>query len=260
MATKQPLPVHVGTILKNSTELHDIEYEVSFSIYINTFFKRMISEELLGKEKGVRIYSEDFYKGLIFLDYFCGVIEGNYAVRDNLVTLSKKLRELEKEKKLDNELSYLRLEAVIGEAGLYAQDHEPDYYSNKATVKSIEERYTQKHIPVDTSTAIRADPYYEALGLMVCDMISDANKPLVENVSSRVELQAFVCCDLIINYLQDKTATSRINDALSQKEYLKASLQSIEALAQYVDKDKLSDQIDKYFSKAINDANKKTHS
>jgi hypothetical protein len=259
MATKQEISEHIGTILKNSPELHNLEYEVGFSIYVNTFVKRMVSDKLFDSEKGVRIHSDDFYKGSVFLDYFCDVIEGNYMVRDNLVTISKKLRELEKKEKIDKGISYLNLESVIGEVGLYAKEHDADYYTQASTLKQIIERYAREHKPLEPSQSIKADPYYEALGLMIYDMVSDENKHLLVDTSCRVELKALVFADSIAGYLKKKENAAQINTILGQKEFLKASLGAIEFLAQEITMEEAYSNIQNYFNERMNDGSKKTH-
>jgi len=125
MKNKQDLEVHVGTLLKNLPEQHDIEFKVGFNLHSNTFFQKLVSKELI--EKGVRIHTDDFYKGLVFLDYFCGVIENDYRVCDNLVKISKALRKAEKEKGEDKNASYLKLGVVVEEATLCAKENSDDY-------------------------------------------------------------------------------------------------------------------------------------
>ena len=92
MTTKQDLATRVGTLVKNLPELHDVEYKVVYNLHENTFFQKLISEKVL---KDVRVRPVDYFKALVFLTYFTGVIEEDYTVCENLVKISKALREEE---------------------------------------------------------------------------------------------------------------------------------------------------------------------
>ena len=94
MTTEEKTLNHLGTLIKNIKPLHDFEAEVGFNLHSLTFFKRLVPKEIM--DKNVRVRPDAFYKGLIFLDYFCNIIADNYDVCDNLIVISKSLRKLEK--------------------------------------------------------------------------------------------------------------------------------------------------------------------
>lgn len=192
MKSKQNLAERIGLLLKNLPELHDREYTVGFNMHENTFFRKLVSDALL--EKGVRVKPADYFKALLFLDYFSGVLEDDYKVCDNLVTISKKLREDEKASGKNTNASYLNIETVVEEAGLCAAEREAGFYSSKPRLKAIRKMYDSCNAKVDFgSPSIRkGEPYYEAIGLKVCELVSEKRRNMLENAASRAEVLALV--------------------------------------------------------------------
>jgi hypothetical protein len=230
MANKENLVTHVGTLMKNLPELHDIEFKVGFNLNENTFFQKLIQKDLL--EKGVRVKPVDYFRALGFLSYFTGVIEDDYNVCDNLVTISKKLREVEKKAGLDGEYAYVKLGTVVMEAGLCAQERGNEHYSDPLTIEAIRSRFENQGPIVDfgSENLRKADPYYIAMGHKVYDTVSEERREFLEGVSSRGDLIALIFSDCIMGVLDDKNYISNINQTLSGKNYFGASAAAMEGL------------------------------
>lgn len=231
MKSKQNLVTRVGTLIKNLSALHDLEYEVGVNLHTTTFFQKLVSKEVL--EKGVRVKPLDYFKALVFLDYFTSVIEDDYRLCDNLLTISKILRKDEKEKDVKDmgeDSSYLSINTIVADAGLCAKEKGKNYYSKESNIKKIRKRYDSQKDTIDFSSDSlrRADPYYEALGQMVCDLVGKEMEEQLRNVTSRVELGAVVFTDQILSVLKDSTYKSRVNETLSKKDYLEASLTALD--------------------------------
>ena len=218
------LATRVGTLVKNLPELHDVEYKVGFNLHENTFFQRIVSKELL--KKGVRVQPLDYFKALVFLDYFTGIIEDNHKVCDNLVAISKALRKDEKEAGENRGASYLNLSTVIAETGLYAKEKQDDL-----DVDAVKSRYNSQPA-VDFDSAKKPDPYYKAMGAMVSALVQ--RKELLENIASRADLGAVVFTDAVLGILKDPNYQSKVNEALAKKDYLNASLIALEGLSKEV--------------------------
>ena len=228
MTKEQDLRVRVGTLVKNLPELHDLEYKVGFNLHENTYFQKLISKEVM--EKGVRVTPRSYFKAIMFLTYFTSVIEGDYKVCDDLVTLSKTLRAEEREAGKDGVASYLGLDVVVAEAGLCAK--EKKIGSDKVDVLVAKSRYDNQATPIDfDSGALRPiEPYYEGIGQMVCDLVSEERRELLMHVNSRAELEALVFTDCVLGLLKDATYRAKAEELLKKRDYLTASLIAIEGL------------------------------
>lgn len=226
------LATHVGTLVKNMKELHNTEFKIGFGLHANTFFQKLVSLNIIQGQ--ARIRSDGFYKGLLFLDYYCNIINNDCKVCENLVTISKKLNEVAKEKGIDTSLRYLPLECVVVEAGLCSLEKGEDYYKNE--LDAIEQRYMgtdhkKEDMVVFTPRPERkADPYYEAMGLMVADLVSDERRDTLKDVTNRHELQAVVFSDCALNIIKDQKYITKTNEQLKNKDYLKASMTALEGL------------------------------
>ncbi len=220
---------HLGSMLKNMPELHDREYKVGLNLDENTFFQKLVSEELL--VKGVRVEAANYFRGLLFLDYLTGVIEDDYEICDKLVKTSKKLRKAEKE--LDQqhrEASYMQLGAVIMAVGQLTKERDYD-------VQAIKQRYDAKKADVDL--AREADPYYSALALRVYDLVDEKRAVLLEKVTSRTELQAVVFTDCALEMLETPEYRDGVNDSLHAKDYFTATIIALKGLNEEVTEEKL---------------------
>jgi hypothetical protein len=223
---------HLGKLIKNLAQLHDLEFKIHFGIHSNTFFQKLVNENLLG-EKGVYIKPDVFYKGLLFLDYFCGIIEGDYYTSEKLVALSKAIRDQERNKKLDKQLNYLGLELIVNIAGLVSQKREGDYYSvSNAEIRQRHEK--EQAIDLDSESARKGEPYYDAMGKLVYDLAGAERQKHLNNVARRTDIHAVVFVDCVLEYLRDDACRKQADELLSRNDYLAASLKALEGLRKQV--------------------------
>ena len=220
----QNLAERVGALIKNMPFKHSTEYKVQFNLQENTVFQKLISVDVI--EKGVRIKPEQYFKGLIFLTYFTEVIENDPQVCDNLVAISKNLREEEKKRNINNSASYLEMDFVMLETGLGIHDHGDGHYTKEKT--AIKARYAAGAGEISLDRQV--DPYYIAIGKMVYDMVSDQHKPLLEKVCSRSELGALIFVDSILGVLKNADEKAQLEAKLNSGEYLGGSIAGAEAL------------------------------
>ncbi len=238
------LEERIGTLIKNIPTMHETEYEVRFNLHENTFFKKLAPEEILGT---VRIKAVDYFKSIVFLSYFSRIIEGNYQICDNLVKISKAVRAEEKENGKDSGASYLPITAVVLETGLYSQGKN---YSREKT--NIKNRYSSNLSTVDLSNPTRqGEPYYEAIGKMVCDMVSDERKDYFNSVSSRREIEALVFTDCTLNVITDAKCKSKANNLLKKKDYFGASMAAFEGLRKEASLAALQSNLEKHMMEVL---------
>lgn len=239
MTQKNSLEKYLGNLMKNLPEVHNLEYNIGFSFHVNTFFQKLISREII--EKGVRIKADDFYKGIAFLDYY-RLFEGE-VICDKLIELSKLLRKKEKEDGEDGEMSYLPIDLVIMNAGLYSKQQMSDYINKKSELKD-------SFKPIELTK--KADIYYEAIGKMVSDLVSDERKDILYNSKSRNDLLAIIFSDSIISYLKDESSKKEIINQLANGDYLDASISSLEALRNKTSLEEASKKLEKIFNENDN--------
>ena len=237
------ISIHVGILLKNLPNLHESEYKVGYHLHENTFFQKCAQKEIL--DKGVRISPVDYFKGLVLLSHYCGIIEDDYQICDNLLMISKAIREAEKKKDEDKGASFVALDIVVEEVGLRAYEtcikmKDENYYTNPAVVEKVRDRYERRIGRVNFGNAgdpdaagspRRIDPYYMAMGQLMCDMMSTERRFLLDKVSSRGELEAVIYTDCLMNSLQDGNYRIRVEEGLGKNDYLMASLIATEGLS-----------------------------
>lgn len=227
---------YLGRLVKNLQPLHGTEYKVVFNLHENTFFQKIVPKEIL--EKGVRIRPIDYFKALVFLNYYTRIIEDNYQVCDNLVTLSKVLRKEERESGKDGEASYLSLEAVVLESAILTKERcfkkRKNICFDKKEKQEIVKRYlAESSLNLDSPGIRKLDPYYEAIGEMLCALVEDKIKPYLSEISRRTELEALVFTNSILPLLNAKES-KEIYDNLSRKDYLSASLIALDKIVKKV--------------------------
>ena len=143
------------------------------------------------------------------------------------------LRKDEKDAGEDREASYLNLDTVVLEAGLYAKGKHKE---EKPKLSEIKERFDQrKASSVDIDLTKDVDPYYLAVGYMVSDLVSDERKESLRKVKNRTELGALVFTDCVLNTLNDsKKYCPEIKLELKNEDYLKASLIALQKLKEEI--------------------------
>lgn len=224
---KQNPREHAGELVKNLQNLHNTEYKIVFNLHENTFFQKMVNKEVL--EKGVRVKPEDYFKALVFLSYFCGTLENDYTVCDNLVRISKVLREEEKTKGEDKGTSYLNLEAIV--LGSAMATKERLLKTKQTSYTSKEKKEIQKRYKTETPVSItrQLDPYYEAIGEMVCSLVDENLKPYLGELSRRTDIEVLVFANAILPLL-NKAESKQVYDYLQKKDYFSASMNAFDSL------------------------------
>lgn len=229
---------HLGTIVKNLEPLHNLEYKVVFNIAENTFFQKLVSKEVLDK---VRIRPKDYLKSLLFLDYFSRVVANDYAVCDNLENISKAIRDKEREEEQktgkdsgESGASYLSLETAVYETGLWAKERDLTIAKckKKQIGAPIKQRYNHdKVVDLKSKDLRELDLFYEGIGEMVVQQLSDKIKKYSLGVSGRADIGALIFTDSVLTYLKDKTLANKILQDLENKKYYEASISALNSLA-----------------------------
>lgn len=91
--------------------------------------------------------------------------------------------------------------------------------------KEIQERY-KTETPV--SITRKLDPYYEAIGEMVCGLVNEDLKPYLREISRRTDIEALVFTNAVLPLL-NKAESKEVYDSL-QKDYFLASMSAFDIL------------------------------
>jgi len=236
--TQDELASRIGLLLKNFPNNNDLEQTHGMGLHSNTFFQKIISAEIW--KKGCKIKPDDYYKGMVFVDYLATYLTDELNISSNLEELS------DSAKKSLNE-PYLPLEIVVLEAGLYAKEKPADYFDKK-NLGEMKKRYDAHNAKVDFSSGKlkKSEPFYDAIGLMTVELVKPENHECLAKVTERSQLKALIFTDSILDYLKDKGAKKNIQNYLDQGDHFTASIAAIDNLRKEVT---LSDVQD-YFMKA----------
>jgi len=222
---------HLGALVKNMTDLHQREYKIRYNLHENLFFRKLVSPQVLDK---LRAKPLDYFKSLIFLDYYTRILSDNdFSACDNIETLSKAVRDIEREKGIanaENGASYFKLETVVLETGMcFKQKHAQAGLSKipKNEITGARRRYQQDKI----SLTRKIEPFYEGLGEMVKCQISEPMQRYIPGIKSRADLGALIFSDSVIAVIKNKKCTQEVVAMLECKDYLGASITALDYLA-----------------------------
>ncbi|MFQ6010481.1 MAG: hypothetical protein ACE5J7_05195 [Candidatus Aenigmatarchaeota archaeon] len=233
----------IGYLLKKTKSVNETVYK-GLNINQNTFLQKLVPVSVM--EKRLNIMADDYFTGLVFADYMANVITGDSKFLNNLNKITKSMRESKKDSRLD-------LSVIVAEAGLYAQGLGEKYFTGKRGVRGIKRRYLtyidddlEEIKPKDIKNV---DPYYEAIGMMVCDMYSDDYRKELGKIDNTAQLKALLFTDCVSRHIKDNKSKRKIK-SLVKKDYIEASLVAIDDFRKEVTVEDLAE----YISELIRDA------
>jgi len=237
--SKDELASRLGVLAKNLPNQNELEQVIGMNIHSNTFFQKMLSTDV--RKRGCKMHSNDYYKGMVFLDYLATTLLDDINVFNNLDELSNIAQ-----KEIQN--PYLTIDMVVIETGLYAKEKPVNYFEKKNIIE-MKKRYDKENATVDLESAgLRpAEPYYDSIGLMIADLVDPKHHDYLANVSGRNELKAVIFTSSALPYIKDEEAKKNIYASLGENDYFGASLIAIDSLRHDTSLSDIQDQ----FTKAI---------
>jgi len=254
------LAKNFGALLKNLPPKHAREYTQGLTLDENTIIQKLISDDILnvkikmqygdGKTKthtGIRVQSKDYLKALIFLDYYSTVLDESMSACENAVTLAIKIRELTQKESHDKMISELNLETVVLETGLVAQQRfseNPDYSQpdNITMISDITRRYNQNNAFIGSAHPRKSEPYYQAIGLRMVEMVSPERRRYLDDVISRSDLGAVIFTDGVLEVLKNRE-TIELTEQYLLENKLKASIHALSAIRDEASLERLGNAI-----------------
>ena len=212
----------IGYLLKNSANLSNRDFSINFDPIECQILKKFVSEETMNKRIVLR--AEDYFKGIIFIDYFTSVITKNSSFIDELYEIAKEYERINP--LLDPDMDILTKYVGISYLSLMGKE----YLMSRSSSDSSEKRFLKNNDSFDDSYigVKRLDPFYETLGQKIYSML---NSPEVIRNSSGFkglnDLRALIFVDCLMPYIEHQGSKKEISELLDSGKYYNASIKAM---------------------------------
>lgn len=220
--------VKIGYFLQHMPPESKKDYAINFDPVETLFLEKLVTQEVL--DKRIIMKAEDFFRGIVFIDYFANIICGDYGVLDDLYKLAIDLEK--RNKTLDPDISLF-----VRYTGMYYLCHVGKNLVREGADKVSLQRFTKRNKEYGPQYAClrKISPLYEALGKKVHDLAKDdAIKQQLPNIYSLYDLKAALFIDAILEHLQDDKLKGKIMDKIRAEDYYKASVIAITSMSKEV--------------------------
>jgi hypothetical protein len=217
------LASHLGGLLRALPPLSTDEKAISFDPVQIFMLQRLVRPRLLAA--GITIEKADYFKGVIFLDYFTEVIAGQTTILEDIGVLVEELE------KLDDYLD-VDLELVVRYAALYVLNELKGHrFFRKAMRKQVRKRHlTFDRFPMGNRDA---DFFHEAVGKLVADMLhTEPVRTAARNCGSASDLRAALFCDAMLEILPPDTVPPEVSPLLRDEELDRTALVLLSTLVE----------------------------
>jgi hypothetical protein len=180
----------VSYFLRACEPLFNTEKAISFDPVQMAVLQRLVRESSL--QAGVTVRKEDFFRAIVWVDYFTEVIAGRPTLFEDLAIITDELEKMH---------AYLDVtfELVVRYAGLFVQkEHKGERYFSANTKKQIERRHARAKGDVDWGPfcSVKPDLFYDAAARMVCDLVTTPEaRALLLRFENRSDLRAVILVD-----------------------------------------------------------------
>lgn len=240
LAEQDNLANRLGLLLKYSPDRNQLESSVNFDP-VHTYFLRKVVSPLIF-EKRVRAIKKDYFKTVLYLDFFTRFIVNNSDILDEMRRRTKQLEQIDPF--LDPDL------------GLCIRCCSLDYMANFRPIARRDRRKTQyaqsnNEVEIEYSGLRRIDPIFEAAGRLMLEQFSTEEiKQRLHKVTKINDASTMVFIDLNLEAYKseaDEQSYRELRDEVLQlldsNDYLKAAVKSIESTAKRVSRQPISDYI-----------------
>lgn len=218
----------IGYFLQHMPPESKKDYAINFDPVETLFLEKLVTQEVL--DKRIIMKAEDFFRGIVFIDYFANIICDDYGVLDDLYKLAIDLEK--RNKALDPDISM-----VVRYSGMYYLCHFGKNLVKEGAEKTSSQRYARRNKKCESEYAClrKVSPVYEALGRKVYELAkTDAIRQQLPKLNSLYDLKAAIFVDAILEHLQDDELKSKIMDKIQAEDYCKASMIAITGMSKEV--------------------------
>jgi hypothetical protein len=215
-----PTPsARVGFFLREAAPLFTAEKPISFDPVQTTFLQKLIRESVL--QEGVTIQKEDFFKGILFVDYFTEVVAGRQTLLEDVRVLVEELE------KMDRFLD-VNLELLVRYTGLFVQkDLKGEQLFRPSSLTQLGKRHEKTNRRVDWAVYSESgvDLFHGAAGRMVCDLVKrdEVRAYLGSFEGGSNDLKAALVVDSVLAALKGDPGEGPALSALAKGEVLRAT-------------------------------------
>ena len=204
----------IGYLLQNMEPESTKEYSINFDPIQVLYLEKLVSQNVV--EKRLIMESRDFFKGIVFVDYYTNIIANNCEVIDELYQLAQELER--RDANLDPDLNM-----VIHHIGMHEFTRT---VKNKGPIRGARQRYQRKnkHVAPHYVMLKKISPVYEALGAMVLEQIQNETiKGKLPDMEYLYDIKAAIFIDTVCNFLDDPDKEELIAK-IAEGDYYDASL------------------------------------
>jgi hypothetical protein len=226
--------MRIGSLLSHTPAESRKDYRINFDPLENMFLEKMITQETL--EKRTILTAEDFFKGMVYLDYFSTVIHQDPKLFDDLLDIAKEIEQRDR-------YADPNMELVVKYTGICYMYESAKMIRRPANRTDPASTYTarNKKYESDFMSAEKVSPAYQALGSFVCNLVeNEAVKARLPQIKGLYDLKAALFVDSILKYIpgqpagQPENQTERIIEKIDAGQYYDASVLAIKTLAKEV--------------------------
>jgi hypothetical protein len=236
LSEKEDIGKRIGMILKDSPNRHSFWSSTRYDPIQIEFLRKMVSEDIL--EKKVRLIKKDYFKTVIYLDFFTRFVVGDNDILDEM---NRRTTELER---IDSFLDP-NLELCIRCCSLeYMADYGPLANNDRRRNQYMD--CTQVFTEYPSLRSI--DPMYETVGRLILEQFNiDKVKERLSKVSDVNDLAAMLFIDINLSLYKNEVNESyygrienEIVDLIDSEDYLNAAHYSMDVVAKRVSRQPLS--------------------
>ncbi len=218
----------VGYLLQNMEPESSKEYAINFDPVETLFLDNLVSEHTLNKR--IIMDSEDFFRGIVFLDYLSNIVLNSTRIIDDLYEIAKDLERRDQD--LDPDLGL-----VVRYSGMYYLYQSGREMARQRRLHGSRERYNQKNKAYEPEYVIlrKISPVYESLGSMVCSLPKeDAIKEKLPDMLYLYDIKASIFIDSIVKVMEEQGEKDKIMERFNRGEIYEASIDAISALSKEI--------------------------
>lgn len=214
----------IGILLREVDPLFTKDKPISFDPVQMTVLQNLVRPAVL--QAKVTVAKKDFFKAILFLDYFTEVVAGRGTVLDDIGVIVEEL---------DNMADYLDpdLIVLVRYCGLFINsDLNGKRFFRKASIRNLRRRHDLTNAQITWPDSDALDLFHNAVGRLVADQISDPRiRGALEALVGRNDLRAAILADAVLTALPADEVGDAALAALADGDVLTAAVALLEDLA-----------------------------
>ena len=217
----------IGYFLKKIPNTSNREFSMNFDPVETVFMQKLVSSRTMDKRIVLRM--EDYFKGIVFIDYFTRVITNDNGFTDELYDLAQELENINP--LLDPDMGILTRYAGI----YYVSNVKKKYFLKPQNIIENSKRQyregnrnTRSHF----TCLKKLDPFFQAVGKKVYDLIEDEDvKAEMKNFKGLNDLKALIFVDCILPYLEKARNKTEVLSKVKAGKYYEASMKAVSCIS-----------------------------